>query len=121
VIVVELPTIEPRSEHQDLRLLHAARDGNLNAVTVLITEAVDVNGSDAKGDTALTYAAMAGHPTIVDTLLRAGADFRMVTTDGWDAYHVAMFYGDVRGEIMSPYDEIMKMLIAHGYDPKASR
>lgn len=113
-----LPIIKPKTADQDLRLINSAKHGDINAVRKLIIEGVDLNDADAKGDTALIYASMAGHLTIVLELLEAGADPKIKSEGGWDAYKSAMFFGEFRGMTLPPYDEIMKAITDYGYDSK---
>ena len=72
------------------RLIEAAKRGDLAAVkTVLRDHAGLINQRDATGATALHYAAFAGHRSVVEELVRKGADINArdgkfdATPAGW--------------------------------------
>jgi ankyrin repeat protein len=56
------------------QLLKAARDGDLDAVSVALAAGAAVNARGDYGDSALNLAAEYGHQAIVERLLAAGAD-----------------------------------------------
>lgn len=105
-----LPTVTPKYDGQDVRLIEAARTGEPSQIGRLLHEGVDPNEADANGVTALIMASSAGKLDAVKLLLGAGADASRKDGSGYDAYHAAMFYGDFRGATMAPYDQIMKLL-----------
>jgi ankyrin repeat protein len=51
----------------------ASREGNINAVNLLIDEGVDINRLEGGGNSALFWAVYYGHEDIVSVLLRNGA------------------------------------------------
>lgn len=72
------------------RLIEAAKQGDLAEVkTVLRDNARLINQRDATGATALHYAAFAGHRSVVEELVRKGADINArdgkfgATPAGW--------------------------------------
>src|SRR5580704_5495019 len=56
------------------QLLAGIRKGNLDEVKALLAHGADPNAKDAKGATALMYAALYGDVEYVDVLLKKGAD-----------------------------------------------
>lgn len=105
-----LPAIVPRFDGQDLRLIEAARLGDSSQMRRLLDEGADPDEADANGLTALIMASSAGQLEAVKLLLKAGADAARKDDLGYDAYHAAMFHGDLRGATRTPYDQIMKLL-----------
>ena len=63
-------------------LMHAAKNGQVEAVKLLLAAGADVNAHDARliGNTALNEVAGDGDFTMIETLLEAGAD---PTIRGW--------------------------------------
>lgn len=59
---------------ENTELLTAIRQGDLNAVRLLLTHGADVNAKDAKGASALLYSAIYGDLECVNLLLDKGAD-----------------------------------------------
>ena len=55
-------------------LMHAASEGDVQAMKALLAKGVDVNATNQGRQTALMLAALMGHPEIVTLLLAAGAD-----------------------------------------------
>ncbi|MDJ0708824.1 MAG: ankyrin repeat domain-containing protein [Woeseiaceae bacterium] len=108
--MVRIPTVEPRTTEQDVRLIEAALYGKVEKVRQLIAEGVEVDSIDANGHTALIFAAMAGKADVVRELLKNGADSTIKDSVGHDAFTAAMFFGDFRGMTVPPYDEILKMI-----------
>ena len=112
----ELPDIKPTNDGQDIRLIEAARNGETNLVRRLIANGLCIDASDANGVTALIIASMGGHADVVGELVLSGANLVLETSDGWNAYQAAMFYGDFRGMTKEPYDQIMSIIEAGGYE-----
>ncbi len=54
--------------------MYAASAGQLALIQQLLVSGASVNAQSASGWTALSRAALKGHPAIVEALLRAGAD-----------------------------------------------
>ena len=108
--MVEVPPVKPAAEEQDIRLLEAARRGEVDRVEELIREGVDLNAVDDEGHTPLIFAAMSGRLEVAAVLKRAGANTHLVDHLGYDTYHAAMFFGDFRGMTTPPFDQIMDLL-----------
>lgn len=91
-------------------LRKAAYNADLNTITRLLDEAVDVNVADKWGRTALFFAAGRGHGEIVEYLLSRGA-----CTDphkDYDLYKTPLVAASENGHI-----NIVKTLIAIGANP----
>ena len=107
---VNVPPVNPNSKEQDIRLLEAARSGDLSLVKSLLREGSDVEAADGDGVTPLIFAAMSGHLEIVSELLAAGANRQHSDGMGYDAFRAAMLFGDFRGTTQPPHDEIVRLL-----------
>jgi ankyrin repeat protein len=55
-------------------LFKAIEENNIGTVKLLLEWGADINAIDQRGETALMYAAMAGHTEIATTLIELGAD-----------------------------------------------
>jgi ankyrin repeat protein len=86
----------------------AARDGELDTVKKLLKQGVDINAaSNVSGSTALILAATAGHESVVDVLLDAGA-----AVDSSDKLGgTALMYASSKG-----YIGVVNKLLQHGAD-----
>lgn len=73
---------EPRSEHGEIALRNAARDGQVESMRLLLHEGTDVNAVDDDGRTVLCVAACSGCCEGVRCLLEHGAQVRMRCHDG---------------------------------------
>ena len=71
----------------------AARDGNIDAVEVLLKKDVDINIQDENGVTALMLASQNGHHQIVELLLKEHADINQQNENGVTALMVASLIG----------------------------
>lgn len=79
---------------ESLRLREAALAGQAEAVRELLgTHALDVDGADATGWTALMYAVRGGHDEIVEMLVEAGAIPDQQNLAGETALHLAARHG----------------------------
>jgi len=107
---MQIPTVQPMSPDQDVRLMEAASNGNLEQVKKFIRSGTNINAQDAQGITALIFAAMAGNLDVVKVLIASGADTQVKDKLGYDAYNAAMFFGDFRGATIEPFDKIMTAL-----------
>jgi ankyrin repeat protein len=107
---VDVPPVNPNSKDQDVRLLDAARSGELSSVRTLLREGLNIDAADGDGVTPLIFAAMAGHVDVVSELLAAGANRLHTDGMGYDAIRAAMLFGDFRGTTQPPHDEILRLL-----------
>jgi hypothetical protein len=73
-------------------LLRAAATGDDSRLVQLLADGVDVNASDAEGDTALGLAAEHGHSECVALLLGNGADFMAIPTPQWSYEQVDAWF-----------------------------
>src|SRR5437867_1602232 len=90
-------------------LIDAARRGDANAVRALIQEkSVDVNATGADGNTALQWAVQRNDVSMVDVLLRAGANARMTNPYGVAPLGVAAVNGNA---------VILRLLLEAAADP----
>ena len=74
-------------------LIHAAKAGRMNAMTLLTDLGADINAQDQQGRTALMAAAAYGHETVLNYLLNHKADPNLTRQDGWTALMFAEQYG----------------------------
>src|SRR5271156_5250635 len=63
----------------DLRLIEAAKSGDVSGVRALLAQHVPTTAVDADGSTALHYAVRAGNIEVVDLLIANGADVKAAT------------------------------------------
>jgi ankyrin repeat protein len=95
----------------DLPLIEATRSANVQAVSRLISEGVDVIQVTGDGMTALHLAAQLGHVSILELLLTAGAEIDPITRIGnYTPLHIASGKAE---------DSIVKKLLASGADVTA--
>jgi len=87
------------------RLVEAAMSGNEAEMRTLIDMGVDVNGRNAQGWTALTYAAGQGNYANVKMLLNAGSNANQEENDGWTPAMFAAYQG---------HDNIVDLLLQYG-------
>lgn len=89
-------------------LLHAAKDGDIQALQELLVAGEDVNSSNVIGQTALHVAALWGNVDALEFLLLSGADVDAQNQNGQTALHFAS------GKGMS---ECVQLLLGAGADP----
>jgi hypothetical protein len=75
-------------------LASAVRDGNVAEVRRLIEQGAAVNGEGSDGRSALAWAVLRRDPTLVDVLVRAGADPDRADRDGQSPRRLALALGD---------------------------
>lgn len=84
--------IECRDESGNTPLILAALAGNLEVVECLVAYGANVNAQDSKGNTPLSLASWSNYPrteTVVETLLKNGADPTLVNNDDNGPLHNA--------------------------------
>jgi len=74
----------------ELKLVEAAKAGDVERIETLIASGADMEQSDDYGWTALNWAAGKGYTLIVQKLLDAGADIAHVGLDKRTAYRIAL-------------------------------
>jgi ankyrin repeat protein len=87
--------------------LRAAEDGWMSKVRRFISEGMDVNARNHRGETALMAAADAKQTDVVSFLLDCGADVNVIDNQNWTAIQEAAQVNAV---------SIVQMLLAHGAD-----
>lgn len=91
-------------------LIDAARKNRLKVVEVLLEGGALPNVRDARGWTALHFAALFDYPEVAKALVEKGADVRAETPLGMTALHYAVQERDV---------ELVALLLQHGAKPEA--
>lgn len=105
-----MPTGSVNPQSGWVPLHHAASNGNIKAVRVLLEHGAEVDARNFGGFTPLHWAAAEGHLDCVQLLLEHGADIEAVTKDGWPPLHMAARWDRV---------ELVKFLLEEGADPNA--
>lgn len=95
-----------REEEESFR--HAALDGDLERVKMLLKQGVECNVADEDGRTALMLASFNGHSEIILKLIEEGAEIDM--RDYMD--RTALLYG-----ASGPFPETVHILLENGADP----
>jgi ankyrin repeat protein len=85
----------------------AARDGDIERVTLLLDQGTDITEPDTAGEPALLVASLAGRPQVVALLLDRGCDIEIRNKGGLTALHAAAYGGNI---------ETVKLLVAKGAD-----
>lgn len=75
---------------------YVARNGNVQALTSLLKERIDINMSNSKGETPLHLACFKAHFPAVKFLIENGADLFSHDIRGWTAVHRAAQGGSVQ-------------------------
>jgi len=92
-------------------LVDAARRNDVEAVRATLgNKSVDVNATATDGSTALEWAVQRDNASIVDALIRAGANVRAANAFGVQPVAIAAEKGNA---------EILRMLLSAGADPNA--
>jgi ankyrin repeat protein len=71
-------------------LLHAVREGNIEAATALLDGGADLEGAAGDGTTPLLMAALNGHFDLAQQLLRGGANAKVVDSRGVTPLYAAL-------------------------------
>jgi len=88
-------------KENNVKLLAAARRGDINTIRILLNKGTDVNAKDRHGETALIWAAAIGNIDLVKLLIAKGADVNIFDKEGYTAFK----YADEQG-----YTEIAGLL-----------
>ena len=90
VLVAEDDNLESVIQYANsIHMYEAARDGNIDAVELLLKKYVDINIQNKNGETALMIASQKGHYQIVELLLKKHADINHQGKDGVTALMLA--------------------------------
>jgi cytohesin len=93
------------------KLHRAAKKGEHDTVTQLLSNSFDVNQRDRDGATALHFAAHHGHSNVAALLLSKGADVNTKDSGGVPPLSVAILGGDAK---------LVKLFLDAGADPSVS-
>ncbi len=74
-------------------LFDAAKSGNTQHVSSLLSQGANVNASNANGETALHAAASRDQVAVAQLLIQRGANINSQTTQGWTPLHSAARFG----------------------------
>jgi uncharacterized protein len=91
-------------------LSHAARNGHLEMVDLLLARGAPINARNLAGGTALYFAAERDHVAVAQRLVERGADVNLTGRAGISPVAAAAYAGR---------DAIVEMLLAHGADARA--
>ena len=95
-------------------LINAASRGNKEKIEFLLNHSHDINHQNNEGYSAMTRAFKYNSMEVVDMLAAKGARVDLVDRQGYDfGYHLV----DVTRRDLKIFDEKMKFLTDHGYDP----
>jgi uncharacterized protein len=90
-------------------LSHAARNGNLEMVDLLLARGAPINARNLAGATALYFAAERDHVAVAQRLIERGADVKLTGRSGISPVAAAAYGGS---------DAIVELLLAHGADDR---
>ena len=103
LITFSIETLDAKNETNNNALIEAARNGDLEEVTMLIKKGALINYQTDYGYTALMWASDNGHAKIVKYLIEKCADVELSDTD---ISNTALLMASYQGHL-----EIVKMLI----------
>jgi ankyrin repeat protein len=103
-------TVDARDRFGARPLSHAARNGHLEMVDLLLARGAPINARNLAGATALYFAAERGHVAVAQRLIERGADVKLTGRTGTSPVAAAAYAGS---------DPIVEMLLAHGADERA--
>jgi ankyrin repeat protein len=110
-------------------LMHAARQGSLEAARALADAGADLNLADPDGTTALVHAILNGHFDTAAMLVEKGADPNIADSTGMAALYAAAdmsSLGEIYGRPARKRTdklsavELMRVLLEHGANPNAT-
>jgi ankyrin repeat protein len=108
LLLIFLATFALVTHSQQLRVVDAVRNGDIDTVKSLIRAGADVNIPDAEGSTALSYAAHQNNTEMVDALLSAGTDINTPNEYGATPVYIAAANADAK---------LIEKLLMAGGDP----
>ncbi len=103
-------SVDARDRFGARPLSHAARNGHLEMVELLLARGAPINARNLAGATALYYAAERGHVAVLQRLIEQGADVKLTGRSGLSPVAASAYAGN---------DAIVDILIAHGADERA--
>ena len=103
-------SVDARDRFGARPLSHAARNGHLEMVDLLLAHGAPINARNLAGATALYFAAERGHVAVAQRLIERGADVKLTGRSGLSPVAAAAYAGS---------DAIVEMLLAHGADGRA--
>lgn len=89
-------TLSGKSCHSELAIIWASRNSHMSTVDLLLQGGIDVNATDADGNTALMFAALNNHLEILIQLLQKGAQINAVSKSGITALTQASKNGHIK-------------------------
>jgi len=107
-IAIKLARVNTVATDQNVSIHEAALNGQLDQVTGILAEGLDVNTRDQEGRTALMYASYNGHSEIVKKLIEKGAQVNLTDSYGRTALMMAS---------SGPFSATVKLLLDHQADP----
>lgn len=102
--------IEPPSCYYVSPLLLAADDGRADICEYFISDGVDIDEKDGRGQTALARAARSGHMEVATVLVNAGCKVNVIDRVGYTPLHEASDGG---------YDDLVGLLLENGANVNA--
>lgn len=96
-----------RGFRDELSLVHAAKEGNYEAVKLLIEFEIDINAENRDYNTALDYVAESRDTILLELLLKGGA------TVQWQSMQLALEngYDEIVGRLAAPFEKMDQALV----------
>jgi ankyrin repeat protein len=104
-------SVDARDRFGARPLSHAARNGHLQMVDLLLAHGTPINARNLAGATALYFAAERGRVEVARRLIERGADVNLTGRSGISPIAAAAYAGS---------DAIVEVLLAHGADERAA-
>jgi ankyrin repeat protein len=102
-------SVDARDRFGARPLSHAARNGHLEMVDLLLARGAPIDARNLAGATALYFAAERGRVAVAQRLIERGADVKLTGRSGLSPVAAAAYAGS---------DAIVEMLLAHGADER---
>ena len=103
-------SVDARDRFGARPLSHAAQNGHLEMVDLLLARGAPINARNLSGATALYFAAERNRVAVAQRLIERGADVKLTGRSGISPVAAAAYAGS---------DAIVEMLLAHGADERA--